>query len=148
MFDILVGIILKNEGGYVNDPDDPGGETKYGITKQRYPNLDIRNLTREQAKEIYRTDFFIPMDVERVYNDTNSLNLALQYFDFGVNAGINRAKNLLVESLKIKQKEGGNLVSIYKDLRRQYYKDLTIKKPVMVKFLKGWLNRVDKTVIV
>ncbi|MBR1734340.1 MAG: hypothetical protein IJ730_02670, partial [Alphaproteobacteria bacterium] len=37
--------MLKNEGGYVNDPADPGKETKYGISKRSYPNLNIRQLS-------------------------------------------------------------------------------------------------------
>lgn len=46
------------EGGYVNNPRDPGGETKYGISKRSYPNLDIKNLTLDQASAIYRSDFW------------------------------------------------------------------------------------------
>lgn len=148
MFDILIGIILKNEGGYVNDPDDIGGETKFGISKRSYPNLDIRNLTREQAKEIYKKDFFVPMEVEKVYNDTNSLNLALQYFDYGINSGIQRSKNTLIEALKIKAKQGGSIVKIFKDLRKQYYNYLAENNPKYKKFLQGWINRVDNTLIV
>jgi len=50
--------ILRHEGGYVNNPNDPGGETKYGISKRSYPNVDIKNLTPEQALEIYHRDFW------------------------------------------------------------------------------------------
>ena len=53
-FDSAFTIILGSEGGYVNDPRDSGGETKYGIAKKFYPNLDIKNLTVEQAKAIYK----------------------------------------------------------------------------------------------
>ena len=44
-FDLAIPIVLENEGGYINDPNDPGGETKYGISKRSYPALDIKNLT-------------------------------------------------------------------------------------------------------
>ena len=50
--------ILKWEGGYVDNPDDPGGETKYGISKSAYPDLEISSLTEEQAAEIYRRDYW------------------------------------------------------------------------------------------
>jgi lysozyme family protein len=50
--------VLKNEGGYVNNPKDPGGETKYGICKRDHPLVDIKNLTPEQADEIYRTQYW------------------------------------------------------------------------------------------
>ena len=49
-FDQVIDRVLAHEGGYVNDPDDPGGETKYGISKKAYPKIDIKNLTKEEAK--------------------------------------------------------------------------------------------------
>ena len=49
IFDHAVKEILRHEGGYVDDPVDRGGETKYGISKRSYPDLDIANLTLEQA---------------------------------------------------------------------------------------------------
>ena len=57
-FDLAIPVVLENEGGYVNDPADPGGETKYGISKRSYPALDIKNLTVEQATAIYLRDFW------------------------------------------------------------------------------------------
>lgn len=54
----IMKTIVDIEGGYVNDPDDPGGETKYGISKARYPNYDIKNLTISEAEIIYRRDFW------------------------------------------------------------------------------------------
>lgn len=61
MFDQAFAYLIQpdREGGYVNDPRDNGGETKYGISKKQYPHLDIKNLTIPQAKEIYRTDFWM-----------------------------------------------------------------------------------------
>ena len=53
--------LLELEGGYVNDPADPGGETRWGITKRTYPHLDIASLTRAQAEEIYWRDFWEPL---------------------------------------------------------------------------------------
>lgn len=50
--------IIRTEGGYVNDPDDAGGETKFGISKRQYPEIDIPGLTIEQAQEIYRRDYW------------------------------------------------------------------------------------------
>lgn len=51
-------IVLGFEGGYVDDPDDPGGETKYGISRRSYPDLDIKALTHQKAEEIYRADYW------------------------------------------------------------------------------------------
>jgi lysozyme family protein len=79
-FDRLIG----HEGGYVNDPNDPGGETNWGISKRSYPQLDIRNLTREDAKVIYRRDFWLQV---RGLEDS----VLFQLFDFAVNSGIGNA---------------------------------------------------------
>ncbi|MBI5843910.1 MAG: hypothetical protein HZB23_04475 [Deltaproteobacteria bacterium] len=48
---------MAHEGGYVNDPADPGGETRFGISRRAYPNEDIKALTRERAAEIYYRDY-------------------------------------------------------------------------------------------
>lgn len=77
-FQIVVGI----EAGYVNDPDDPGGETKYGISKRSYPNLDIAQLTLDQAQVIYRRDYWDKLNL-----DALSWELALVEFDAAVNQG-------------------------------------------------------------
>lgn len=50
--------ILKEEGGYVWDRDDAGGETNYGISKRAHPEVDIKNLTPEKAKTIYVSDYW------------------------------------------------------------------------------------------
>ena len=82
VFDRIIGL----EGGYVNNPNDPGGETKYGISKRAYPHYNISELTREQAKEIYRVDFWDKLQLENVYP-----SVTYQLFDFAVNSGINTA---------------------------------------------------------
>ena len=51
-FDDIIEVVLEHEGGYVNDPKDPGGETNFGIAKRSHPDVDIKNLTKEDAKEI------------------------------------------------------------------------------------------------
>lgn len=58
-FDMTIDFTLRWEGGYVNNPADPGGETKYGISKRSYPWLDIVNLTEEHARLIYYRDFWL-----------------------------------------------------------------------------------------
>jgi lysozyme family protein len=73
--------LVSHEGGYVNNPADPGGETKFGISKRSYPHLDIKNLTREAAMAIYYTDFWQPL------GDADPA-VKFQTFDFAVNSGI------------------------------------------------------------
>jgi lysozyme family protein len=82
--------LLGNEGGYVNDPNDPGGETNWGISKRSYPNVDIKALTREGAKRIYRTDFW-----DRTSMDDYDPAIAFQVFDIAVNSGIETAVRML-----------------------------------------------------
>ena len=62
--------VIYNEGGYVNDPSDLGGETKYGISKRSYPNLDIKHLTLEQARKIYFCDYWLKGKFEQISDDT------------------------------------------------------------------------------
>lgn len=78
-FDRLIG----HEGGYVNNPKDPGGETNWGISKRSYPKVNIKTLTRDGAKAIYQRDFW-----ERVNADKLPDGVAYQLFDFAVNSGI------------------------------------------------------------
>ena len=57
--------VIGHEGGYVNHPSDPGGETKYGISKNTYSDLDIKNLTKDEARQLYRNDYW---DKYKIYS--------------------------------------------------------------------------------
>lgn len=81
-----VAAVLKAEGGYANDPKDPGGETNFGISKRAYPNLDIKALTVADAEAIYRRDYW---DKLRCDDLPTGVDYAL--FDFGANSGVARA---------------------------------------------------------
>lgn len=72
------------EGGYVNDPDDPGGETKYGISKRSYPDEDIANLTIERAYFLAKRDYWFPMRLDMMNCHMVSSNL----FDFSFHHGV------------------------------------------------------------
>lgn len=89
-FDAAFDRLLGNEGGYSNDPQDPGGETNWGISKRSYPDLDIKNLTREGAKAIYLRDFWTGGQMNQ-YDGA----IAFQVFDAAVNHGIRRAIKLM-----------------------------------------------------
>lgn len=155
-----INIILKNEGGYINHPNDPGGETnmgserRYGIAKKFYPNEDIKNMTKERAIKIYYKDYWLPMNLMKLENE----DLILQVFDFGVNAGIRVSIRILqrlvsVEddgiigkiTAKVVNAENPDIVDRFKRRRKIFYMNLASKKPKLEVFLKGWLNRVDNT---
>jgi lysozyme family protein len=95
-FDIAFDRLIKNEGGYVNDPRDPGGETNWGISKRSYPDLDIRHLTREQAKAIYWRDFWIAGNMAVL-----GKAIGFQVFDMAVNGGIQTALRLLQRAVDV-----------------------------------------------
>lgn len=59
-------IVLSHEGGYVNDPNDAGGETKFGIARRYHPTVDIASLTFEQAREIYRREYWVKQGLDRL----------------------------------------------------------------------------------
>jgi lysozyme family protein len=150
-FDEIIEHVLKHEGGYVNDPTDLGGETNYGITKRFYPDVDIKNLTKEQAKEIYKRDYW---DKNRV--DELPEQLRHIFFDMCVNQGrgtavkvLQRAANAKGAKLKV---DGGmgpaTLKAVQnvehdrvKSYRVLHYANLVINKPEQEKFWYGWFKR-------
>ena len=152
-FNEIIEVVLEHEGGYVNDPTDLGGETKYGITKRFYPDVDIKNLTKEQAKEIYKRDYWEKNRVESLPE-----NLRYIFFDMCINQGRGTAVRVLQRAVNSK---GGSLVVDggfgpatlkailkYKPCdnrtrcyRLKHYYDLVNKKPEQEKFLFGWFRR-------
>lgn len=96
VFDQAVGFVLRDriEGGYVNDPRDPGGETKFGISKRSYPRENIKALTRARAIEIYKRDYW-----DRPGCDQLPPKLAVAMFDCAVNQGAGIAPQLLQRAL-------------------------------------------------
>lgn len=92
----LIDRILDHEGGYVNHPNDPGGETKFGIAKRSYPHVNIAALTRVEAIEIYRRDFYEP--VAKVIDNED---LLFQVLDAAVNHGMGNATRMLQRALDV-----------------------------------------------
>jgi lysozyme family protein len=88
-FFLAIDRVLKSEGGYVNDPNDPGGETIYGISRRSFPNFnggDFKNATREQAVRLYYDEFWRKVNADKMPED-----LQYQALDFAVNSGIHTA---------------------------------------------------------
>lgn len=65
-FEYAMKYVFKNEGGYVNIPSDPGGETNYGISEKSFPDVDLKNLTKEKAKEIYKKNFWDKCNIDSI----------------------------------------------------------------------------------
>ena len=150
VWDYAFQILMSNEGGYVNDPKDSGGETKYGISKKAYPDVDIPNLTIAQAMEIYHRDYW---DRCKCDNIPDALSVAV--FDFAVNSGVKTAIKKLQIALGVKadgiignQTVGAcnrlpvkKVLDDYMDLRLDYLMSL----PKWKYYGNGWGNRVEKT---
>jgi len=152
-FDEIIEITLEHEGGYVHDPNDLGGETNFGIASRFYPDVDIKNLTKDQAKDIYKRDYW---DKNKV--DDLSENLKHIFFDMCVNQGRGTAVKILQRAINGK---GGKLtvdggfgpgtkaalakhkpsVDRVRCYRLKHYYDLVNRKPEQERFLFGWYRR-------
>lgn len=145
-FDDLIGRVLSNEGGYVFNVQDPGGETKFGISKRSYPNVDIKNLTRDAAIAIYRTDFW-----DRVSGDQLPRSFVFQALDAAVNHGIENAVRWMQRAAgvaddghigpatlaAIGRADSRDLVLLFNAERLEFYASLQ-KFDV---FGRGWIRR-------
>jgi len=96
-FNRAVEFVLRFEGDLSDDPKDSGGLTKFGISKKAYPDLDIRNLSRKDAIEIYRRDYWNKCKCNEL-----PAPLALILFDSAVNQGPASAIRLLQKSLEVR----------------------------------------------
>lgn len=124
-FEDSLKFVLKWEGGYHNDPNDPGGETNFGICKKWYPHEDIKNMTVERATKIYYENYWLRAGCDRMDFPFNII-----VFDTSVNMGVRRAKDFLEESENWQD---------YLLIRIQFYTKLSTAKY----FLRGWVNRVS-----
>lgn len=156
LFESAIIKVLKDEGGYVDHPADPGGATKYGISQRSYPNVDIKNLTVEQAKDIYYKDFW----KTGPYDSIAFSPLAEKVFNTAVNAGNSRAFKLLQQAVNacggnlvvdgavgpktiaaINSRVGAQLLEAYRKEQAAFYQAIVARDPSQKVFLKGWLAR-------
>ena len=114
---------------FENDPDDPGGATKYGIDQRSHPNVDIKNLTAEEATDIYWQEW-VKDGCEHLPTPLDWL-----FFDAAVNCGLGRAQKFLTASARDPKK--------FQQERSDFYTRLVEQKPKLAKFKKGWLARVN-----
>lgn len=96
LFDAAFDTLVAHEGGLVSNPKDPGGLTKYGVSQRQYPNLDIANLTLDEAKALYYRDYWQRAQCDRLPPD-----LVLDLFDAAVNSGIGQAIRWLQRSVGV-----------------------------------------------
>ena len=122
---LIADMIIQVEGGYVDHPSDPGGETKYGISKRAYPDLDIKNLTYAEAQEIYIRDYISP-----VMTNVRNERMQAMVSDAAVNHGLTRA---------LSWHESYPTLELFVAKRIRFYASLN----TFDTFGKGWMNRVS-----
>ena len=157
-YDKCLETILHHEGGYVNHPKDPGGETNLGVTKRVYQEhggtKDMKDLLVEDVAPIYKKGYWDKMKCDDI---PSGLDLCL--FDFGVNAGPGRAAKFLQQMIgttvdggigpntlaKLEEyiRENGEheAVNKYQEMRQKYYENLS----TFATFGRGWTRRVQET---
>jgi len=146
---------LRWEGGLSDDAYDAGGLTKYGISQRAYPNLDIRNLTLEDAKRIYKRDYWYPNGYNKIWDNS----IAGFLFDTAVNSGprdtgkmaqraaLAHGKKLKVDgvlgplSRAAINEIGHTLLPTLISERVSFYRLIVAKNRTQTKFLRGWLRR-------
>ena len=151
-FEQAVSYLIEDEGGYVNDRTDRGGETKYGISKASYPSLGIANLTIDQAKDIYKNDFW---DEVRAEEFSSSVRYPL--FDMAVNHGQVNAVKILQRAAGMLGKDvdgviGPKTIESSKKVdfikftweRLLFYGRIVKNDPSQLKYINGWINRAMK----
>ena len=156
-FSEALEVILHHEGGYVNHPKDPGGETNLGVTKRVYEDFggekEMKDLTKEDVEPIYKKNYW-----DRVKGDDLPEGLDLCIFDFAVNAGPGRAAKF-IQRLVNTTVDGGigpntlkcindhvehygvsTAIDQYQSERQNYYESLSNFET----FGRGWTRRVDE----
>lgn len=143
----------KKATGYVNDPADAGGETKFGVAKNANPTLNIKTLTWEDTKAVYFKKYWLAASCDKLPPKVASI-----VFDGAINHGVARAIKFLQQAAgvaldgdigpvtlaKISAADQNALCNKIADLRVKFYKDIVAAKPTQAKFLNGWLRRIDE----
>lgn len=126
-FETAVEEVLGEEGGYVNNPADPGGETQWGISKRAFPTVDIKNLSRTDAKALYKAHYWDPLlgySLDPLFRRVA--------FECAINQGLGHCRTLLDASK-------GQLDWFMADRALAY-----VALPTFATFGKGWLRRLFK----
>ena len=151
-FDEIIEKVLEHEGGLVDDPKDAGGLTNMGISQRAYPDEDIRGLTVERAKELYKRDYW-----DRYRTGDLPDRLRHIYVDMCINMGGGRAIKILQEACNSKNatkidvdggigpatiKAASNVEPFrLRAYRVMFYAELVMKKPEQERFWVGWFKR-------
>lgn len=136
----FIPVILQEEGGFINDPDDPGGATNKGITQVVYDTYrtkhslhtqSVKDITTEEVNDIYFDQYYKPLNCDSTtYSDASAFIL----FDIAVNMGVHRSQQFLSEV--------GDEPTDLLTKRESFYRAIVVSHPNEAKFLHGWINRL------
>ena len=146
--------------GYVNDPLDLGGETKYGVARNANPDLDITKLTWDAAKRVYFRRYWLAANCDDL--TLISPRLAVLHFDGAVNHGVGRAGRFLQRAVgavedgdvgpgtlrKVRNDirsdaDAIKICALICDFREQFYRNIVARRPEQARFLRGWMARIN-----
>lgn len=149
---IAINLTIANEGGFVNNPSDPGGATKYGITQLDMPGVNIADITTTQAATYYDEHYW-----KSLYSEIESQVVANKLFDLGVLFGIGTAVQMMQGILKltvdgafgpqtlaaVNAADPFSLLTAYKTVMVQHAIDIGGAHPAERQFVVGWLRRIN-----
>jgi lysozyme family protein len=151
--DLAIQKTLKHEGGFVNNPNDKGGPTKYGIIQADMPGRNMADVTADEAIAYYKEHY-----VKELYSQIQNQELGEKIFDMGVLFGVGTAVKLLqislsegitvvsdgifgVNTLAITNERGD--VNKYRIVLYNHAMDVVNRNPQDAVFLHGWTTRIQ-----
>lgn len=170
IFQLAIPTVLRREGGYVNNPNDPGGATKYGVSLRwlkakgllpeielmenhpgsSTPIADVQQMTVQMATEFYQQYWWLPE-----YGRIDAQALATKVFDTAVNMGAGRSAMFLQKAVGVTQ--DGNIgpntllhvntapsltvIMAFQNTQAEFYRNIVLAHPSEAEFLNGWLAR-------
>lgn len=162
-FNLALAKVFEYEGGLVDDPDDPGALTKFGISKRVHDEVDIEALTKESAAEIYREEYWEAINLDELAEQYPFV--AVELFEQAVNLGpptailnAQKAVNYLGKNIEVDgvmgpytlgalkavaYNDGESLLKVLNALQFKRYLEIVDHNPTLKKYARGWLRRVQ-----
>jgi len=160
-FETSFSMLIKSEGGYVNDPSDSGGETNLGVTKAAWSAYlcraidvgEMKALTEDVVKPFYKKMYW-----DKVHGDELPSGLDYAAFDFAVNAGTGQSAKFIQRAVGavddgsigpatislVLKANPSDLLNKFTKQKEDFYNGIVERKPDQAKFLAGWMIRVAK----
>ncbi len=141
--------VFRTEGDCINDPDDTGGYTCYGISQNNNPEIDVRNITRNDAEDIAYQKYYKNYNINQLPDNSRG-NVFMLGWGAGTSTGIRRfckflgipEKNKIdPEIVSATENYRGDIHNDFLDDQQQFYIEIS-KRGNNKKYLKGWMNRI------